>query len=142
MSEIKLTPEEEKGLNLLIRTAKKKYPFIHGWSPSINYARYTTTNEIKVAVNFIEINKFYGFETTEYYESKIKSESAITLLYFVDWGYYKSEQFERMSDLSHEETTKLVSYLKNLYSNLPEEFRVKWGHFSYKDLSVSEFYQV
>ena len=143
MSERKLTPNEEKGLDLLIRTAKKKYPFIKGWSPSPYFTNYKTTNEIKVAVDFTEINKFYGFETTEYYESriKVKGDDVNSLLYFVDWGRYGSEQFDKMSDLSHEKTREVVGYLEKLYSNLPEEFRVQWGYSSYRELSVNSFYQ-
>jgi hypothetical protein len=56
-----LTPNEIRGLDLIIKSLKKKYNFITGWSPVEDYTKYDNTLFLTLDIDMDKVSDYYGF---------------------------------------------------------------------------------
>jgi len=56
-----LTPNEIKGIDLIIKSLKKKYNFITGWSPVDDYTKYDNTLFLTLDIDMDKVSDYYGF---------------------------------------------------------------------------------
>ena len=61
MEENELTPNEIRGLDLIIKSLKKKYNFITGWSPVDDYLKYDNTLFLSLDIDMEKVSDYYGF---------------------------------------------------------------------------------
>jgi hypothetical protein len=61
MEEKELTPNEIKGIDLIIKALKKKYNFITGWSPVDDYLKYYNTLFLSLDIDMEKVSDYYGF---------------------------------------------------------------------------------
>ena len=60
MEEKELTPNEIKGINLIVKSLKKKYNFIQGWKPDDEYMKYDNTLFIHLLVDYDMVSDYFG----------------------------------------------------------------------------------
>ena len=60
MEEKELTPNEIKGINLIVKSLKKKYNFIQGWKPDDEYMKYDNTLFIHLLVDYDKVSDYFG----------------------------------------------------------------------------------
>ena len=51
MEEKELTPNETRGVDLIVKSLKKKYNFITGWDVEDDYMKYDNTLFIKLTID-------------------------------------------------------------------------------------------
>jgi len=56
-----LTPNEVRGIDLIIKSLKKKYNFITGWSPVDDYQKYDNTLFLSLDMDMEKVSDYYGF---------------------------------------------------------------------------------
>jgi hypothetical protein len=61
MEQKELTPNEIRGLDLIIKSLKKKYNFITGWSPVDDYLKYDNTLFLSLDIDMEKVSDYYGF---------------------------------------------------------------------------------
>jgi hypothetical protein len=60
MEEKELTPNEIKGVDLIVKALKKKYKFIQGWEPDKDYIIYDNTLFIHLLVDYDKVSDYFG----------------------------------------------------------------------------------
>ena len=60
MEEKELTPNEIRGIDLIVKSLKKKYNFIQGWSPVDDYTKYYNTLFIHLLVDYDMVSDYFG----------------------------------------------------------------------------------
>jgi hypothetical protein len=61
MEEKELTPNEIRGIDLIVKSLKKKYNFITGWSPVDDYTKYYNTLFLTLDIDMEKVSDYYGF---------------------------------------------------------------------------------
>jgi hypothetical protein len=61
MEEKELTPNEIRGIDLIVKSLKKKYNFITGWSPVEDYLKYDNTLFLSLDIDMEKVSDYYGF---------------------------------------------------------------------------------
>ena len=61
MEEKELTPNETRGIDLIVKSLKKKYNFIKGWDVEDDYMKYDNTLFIKLTIDSEKVSDYYGF---------------------------------------------------------------------------------
>ena len=109
-----LTLEKIKGIDIVVKSISKKYPFIKGWNFNDEWETWETLLEIDFLVDFKEFRKYVGDDKSKVYSYKI---TYLNLTDAVDFKYY-----DEAHDLS-DNIKKLSNYL---YQSLPEEMAFHW----------------
>jgi hypothetical protein len=137
-----LTEKQLRGLDLVVKSLSKKYPFVKGWTFPSDWEKYQAHLYIDLYVNWDEVSKFYSVEFKPYYGSvkdteSLDSTSAI-LSFFgsYQWGSPEQEEF---FERSYNYGKKIKDSISSLYEALPEEFQVFYDisdnvHFNGKSL--------
>jgi hypothetical protein len=60
MEEKELTPNETRGVDLIVKSLMKKYNFIQGWSPVDDYTKYYNTLFIHLLVDYDMVSDYFG----------------------------------------------------------------------------------
>ena len=56
-----LTPNEIRGIDLVVKALKKKYDFIIGWEPVNDYRKYHNTLFIAIKMDMEKVSDYFGF---------------------------------------------------------------------------------
>ena len=138
MEEKELTPNETKGIDLIIKSLKKKYNFITGWSPVDDYLKYYNTLFLSLDIDMEKVSDYYGFrirplikqfmlDKDNYWFGRDISNPTI----FLDLPDNNDEGFQskvRMNELSN-----------TLYKQLPEKLQ---RTYIYESFSGENIYPV
>ena len=60
MEDKELTPNEIRGVDLIVKSLKKKYNFIKGWEPVDDYTKYYNTLFIHLLVDYDMVSDYFG----------------------------------------------------------------------------------
>jgi hypothetical protein len=60
MKEKELTPNETRGVDLIVKSLKKKYNFIQGWKSDDEYMKYDNTLFIHLLVDYDKVSDYFG----------------------------------------------------------------------------------
>jgi hypothetical protein len=55
-----LTPNEIKGINLIVKSLAKKYKFITGWSTDDEYRKYDNTLFVTIKIDYDKVSDYFG----------------------------------------------------------------------------------
>jgi len=127
-----LTEKQLRGIDLVVKSASKKYPFIKGWIFPSDWEKYQAHLYIDLYVNWDEVAEFYGEKFKPYYDSIKNTESldsTSSLLSFFgsyDWGSPGQEEF---FEKSYNYGKKIKDLIFSLYEALPKEFQVLYEVF-------------
>jgi hypothetical protein len=69
------TPKQIRGIDLVVKSMAKKYPYVKGWKFDEEYDRWSTTLYIDIFVNWKEYGEVNGYRFRDYYEKNYYSKS-------------------------------------------------------------------
>ena len=139
-----LTKYQKKGIDIVIKSVNKKYPFIKGWDFYPKWKNYTANLYIDLYVDFKGISEFYNIPIHPYYidyTDSIDVSFGKHLSLFSHLRPIKSD-FISMHKESKVIQDKIESMMNDLMGSLPEEFRVFYTFNSDEyssHLSIGEF---
>lgn len=120
-----------KGISMVVKATAKKFPFIKGWELAPKYKEFTSVLYINLIVDFNEVMKFYNLEWNPFWKKILEKngviESALITTFSSGYDVFSlgSDESKKFLDNSYNETKKITEYLNNLYTSLPEEFKIK-----------------
>mgnify|MGYP003337879069 CR=1 FL=1 len=124
MRDNNFTDKQIRGIDLTIKAASKKFPFIKGWDFSNGYEQYQVSLYLDLYVDLDELKEYAGEkEVKEYYRN---SEKFGAILSPFDWGDYGTDEWQAFADKSYELSQKINDYMNNFYSSLPEDYIINW----------------
>ena len=126
-----LSKREIKGVEIVIKALKKKYPFITGFNITPDYEnKYKFTVFIDLKVNFEELSKYSGFELSDYYfknKDTIKSRTFLSL-------FFDSETIGNKTSVD-----KLVEYFTELKSSIDKDMGEFYSESIPNDFKIKNF---
>ena len=135
MEEKELTPNEIKGIDLIIKSLKKKYKFITGWSPDEDYQKYNNTLFLTLDIDMDKVSDYYGFRIRplikkfmEDKESEWFGRDISNPTVFLDLPDNNDEGYQskvRMNELSN-----------TLYKQLPEKLQRRYVYESFNGENI------
>ena len=133
-----LTPNQVKGIDMVIKGISKKYPYVVGWEKSDVFDKYQTQMFIDLIV---DMEKF-----AKYYNSPIKSywvDDLIEGRYDSIGGAFYLENYSEIQDVAYETKRKIEKRIREMYSLLPKEYQVfvKWYGPNFMLSDNEEFYK-
>lgn len=147
------TEKQIRGIDLVIKSAKKKYPFIRGWEFHKDFKDYVAHLYINLIVDFDEVAEFYKDTLSQFYKERKMPLISSLLLTFLSSNYigdFDSPERQESFNRNYNETKKVINFIGDLYKNLPEDFLIYYEMDSWDgsrrqqlvSLSVSDFYDV
>jgi hypothetical protein len=70
MENNELTPNEIRGVDLVVKALTKKYKFILGWEPDKKYREYDNTLFIHLKINYDMVSDYFGIRIKNSNKSK------------------------------------------------------------------------
>ena len=149
----KFTEKQIRGIDLIVKSVKKKYPFIIGWEFNKDFEKYVVHLYINLIVDFDEVAKFYKDDIHLVYKDRripLISSLLLTFLESNNFLGFDNPKRQEFFEYNYNETKKLTNLVSQLYKTLPEEFLIYYDYESWNneikkyevDLSVSEFFDV
>ena len=149
----KFTEKQIRGIDLIVKSVKKKYPFIRGWEFNKDFEKYVVHLYINLIVDFDEVAKFYKDDIHLVYKDRripLISSLLLTFLESNNFLGFDNPKRQEFFEYNYNETKKLTNLVSQLYKTLPEEFLIYYNYESWNgeikkyevDLSVSEFFDV
>ena len=122
MEQKELTPNEIRGIDLIIKSLKKKYNYITGWSPVEDYLKYDNTLFLSLDIDMEKVSDYYGFRIRPIIKQFMEDKDAYWFgkdisnpTVFLDLPDNNDEGYQskvRMNELSN-----------TLYKQLPEKLQ-------------------
>ena len=125
MRDTNFTDKQLRGLDLVFKGAKKKFPFILGWEFSDGYENYECNLYLDIKVDVKKLSEYVGMEPKQ---NNTKKSGAILTPF--DWGDYKSGEWEKTGEKSYKLTVQIRDFLNENYEMLPEDYKIYYdlGH--------------
>jgi hypothetical protein len=123
------TPKQIRGVDLVVKSMAKKYPYVKGWKFDEDYEKWTTTLYIDLFIDWKKYGEFYGYKMRKYYEERYDEIygtliSTSPQVFFTD-SLDDSER-EGFFEAGYGNNQKFKMTLIELYGMLPEEFIIKY----------------
>lgn len=126
------TPKQIRGIDLVVKSMSKKYPYVKGWKFDEEYDRWPTTLYIDIFVNWKEYGEVNGYRFRNYYEKNYDNTSSLLKspapYVFFDLDEFNKEEREIFINKGYEDTKKFKTTLMSLYEKLPDEFLIKYEY--------------
>ena len=125
MRDNNFTDKQLRGLDLVFKGAKKKFPFILGWEFSDGYERYDCSLYLDIKVDVKKLSEYVGMEPKQ---NNTKKSGAILTPF--DWGDYNSDEWEENGQKSFKISVQIRDFLNENYEMLPEDYKIYYdlGH--------------
>ena len=123
----KYTEIQKKGIDLVVRSLKKKYPFIKGWEFYKDFDKYQMSIYIDLLIDWFEMADFYDKKIKDYWKRTynqygpglLKSSSLSSLMDTEGEPIFDGPTFNEM----YVANIKIKEYLNSMYNFLPDEFK-------------------
>lgn len=123
-----LTDKQIRGIDLVVKSISKKYPFILGWEFTETWKKYHYHLYINLYVDWKLISEFYNQPLRDYYINHFEDVSnGASLFSYLDFDKSVTTQ-DSFFEKGYNEGMKIKSLMGNLYNGLPEEFQVFFIH--------------
>lgn len=123
--EPELTPNQIRGLDLCVNGLRRKYNFVTGWEPLVDYRKYDNTLFIILKIDYDKLSDFYGFNIRPVMKNYIDlkepdwwGRDLYSLLGYMD--------LPEGVDPSYDIKKQMNDRINLLYENLPEEYQRTW----------------
>jgi len=129
------TEKQLRGIDLIVKGASKKFPFIKGWGLSDDYKNYNSTLYINLFIDYPEMAKSIGYKVNDlvlrrYTKGEMELASSALSPYlstlegvYPAWG---DEIHTKIFDDAYELNKNIKNTLNKLYENLPEGYVIKY----------------
>ena len=121
-----------RGLEMVVKSASKKYHFIKGWEFGSDYEKWSTSLYLNLLVDIFELADFLDLKVKDYYRDNLNQINTASLSpYLIDKDVtneyeYNYEMTERIFDKTYNLRKKITEYLNSLYGKLPEEYQITY----------------
>jgi len=134
MRDNNFTDKQKRGIDLVFKVAKKKFPFIIGWQFSESYEKYDCTLYLDMKIDVQKLGEYVGMVPNEHSAKKFGA-----LLSPFDWGDFKSVNWDEVANKSYNLVVQMKSFINENYDILPEEFKIYYdlGHQSMYEVNLS-----
>lgn len=135
MEEKELTPNEIRGIDLIVKALKKKYNFITEWNVEDDYMEYNNTLFINLSIDGEKVSDYYGFRIrptikklmedreSEWYGRSISNPTVyLDLPEGNDDGYQSKKHMNEMAN--------------TLYKQLPQKLQRRYISGDYEHLTT------
>ena len=132
----KFTKTQINGIDITIKAASKKYPFIKGWRFDKDFEKYESLLYIDVIIDYNEMAEIYNDKIHPMYKDVSTPLNSSLFMFYLSKNPSFSEDQEGKDeyfDLMYGESMKVKNYVKFIYENLPDEYAI------YYPLSGSHF---
>ena len=146
------TQSQLRGIELVVKSISKRYPFIEGWRFEKDWEKWLTGVYIDIKVDWNKVFKFYNTKVSPKWENYLRLDkegySSSLLLTFTDLNPLSEDPtlHNEFFEYNFNTTLKLRNLASSLYENLPEELSIFYGYDdnpNYKvrcRLNVTSFY--
>lgn len=127
-----LTEKQIRGIDLVVKSASKKYPFILGWSFFPEWKKYEAHLYIDLYVDWNLISQYYNEPIRRFYAEhpEIVFGHTSSLFSYLGsdeaWDDDKGRDKHFMEGYNH--GVQIKNFFTNLYLALPEEYQVFYNH--------------
>lgn len=123
-----LTDKQIRGIDLVVKSISKKYPFILGWEFTETWKKYHYHLYINLYVDWKLISEFYNQPLRDFYINYPEQVGGgASLFSYLDFDKLVTTQ-DSFFEKGYNEGMKIKSLMGNLYNGLPEEFQVFFTH--------------
>jgi hypothetical protein len=122
-----LTEKQRRGIDLVVKSASKKYPFILGWELFPDWQKYDAHLYIDLYVDWNLISQYYNEPIKPYYVGYPEMMLGKTSSLF---SYLGSENVNRDEHFQtgYNQGVKIRNLFTTLYQALPEEYQLFYTH--------------
>ena len=125
------TKQQIRGIDLTIKSASKRFPFIKGWKFEPDYENYTSQLYINLIVDFDEVAKFYNTPLNPLYAKRTTPLNSSLILTFMNpytISDYNSQKYHDYFQMSYNKTKEITNLIESIYNNLPDEFAITYTY--------------
>lgn len=108
------------GINIAVKGASKKYPFIVGWELSPTAEQYTFTTYINLLINQEKLGEFYGKKLRNRVYSN--ESGSLTSFFVVPNPWDEKDEWQKEFDYFFEKGREIQKYITKYYSSVPDEY--------------------
>jgi len=135
MENKELPDNQRKGIEVVVKAAKKVYPFIIDWQLTDTWEKYETTLYIDLFLDVEKLAEQVDLKRAGYFFSRLeRGEEVKSAALFApfEWGDYGSEEFEKISQQSFDLATQISKTMNQAYDFLPDDLKRFWQTLSGK----------
>lgn len=114
-----LSPNQIKGLDLVVKGVGKKYPFIVGWEKSEVFEKYQSQMFINLIVDMVKLSEYYNEEIKDYWVEDLEKGR-----YDSSGGSFYLENYEDVYETARKNRRNIEKRINDIYKSLPKEFQV------------------
>jgi len=114
-----LNPNQIKGLDMVVRGIRKKFPFIIGWEKSEVFDKYQTQMFINLIVDMNKLSKYYNGPIKHYWVDDLEQGRSDS-----GGGTFYLENHEDIEKISLKNRREIESFINDVYVLLPKQFQV------------------
>lgn len=143
MDEILNTSIKYRGIDLAVKSVKKKYTFIKDWKLNETYLNYKNVLFLDFEIDWIKLSEYSGYPVNHTYLKRIKSTSTLGIFYNlkeenpIDVGVAEDEKFDYFYELKK----SINDMLQLMYKSLPDKMVIKWEEDGFQDIIVTPIAQ-
>ena len=130
MEDKELTPNERRGVDLIVKSLKKKYNFITGWNLEDDYKEYHNTLFINLPIDIEKVSDYYGFRIRPTIKKLIKDKES-------EWyGRHLSNptvylDLPEGNDDGYQSKKHMNEMANTLYKQLPQQLQRRYGEYEH-----------
>jgi hypothetical protein len=126
-----LTKKQERALDKMIKAVSRRFPFITGWKPSVDFLAYDTMLNIDFIIDYEKLAKFFNADTDNSWKRIIEDEGGSYPMYSLG-GPFNYEKFPHIKDLSFDTTENIERLLNAVNEELPEDIRITYQYENFR----------
>lgn len=127
-----LTEKQIRGIDLVVKSASKKYPFILGWELYPDWKKYDAHLYLDLYVDWNLISKYYKEPMRPYYADRpeIVLPKTSSLYSYLGSDYSWEDNLGRDEHFltGYNHGVQIKNLFTNLYQALPEEYQLYYTH--------------
>jgi len=122
-----LTEKQKRGIDLVVKSAAKKYPFILGWELFPDWQKYDAHLYLDLYVDWNLVSQYYNEPINHFYDKRPESVLGKTSALF---SYLGSENVnsDKHFETGYNHGVKIKNLITSLYQVLPEEYQLYYTH--------------
>jgi hypothetical protein len=126
-----LTKKQERALDKMIKAVSRRFPFITGWKPSVDFLAYDTMLNIDFIIDYEKLAKFFNADTDNSWKRIIQDEGGSYPIYSLG-GPFNYEKFPHIKDLSFDTSENIERILNAVNEELPEDIRITYQYENFR----------
>jgi len=127
-----LTEKQIRGVDLVVKSASKKYPFIFGWELHPDWEKYHSQLYIDLYVDWNLISQYYNKPLRPFYSERpeIVLDRTISLFAYLGSDYSWEDEVNRNEHFitGYNHGVQIKNLLTTLYQALPEEYQLYYTY--------------